>query len=80
MSFDFESTVYNVGKDLSQSLWNRAMSFDTINSNTLVMPKSLNPFGTGQCLSTLQTSLEDLGGFVSIPLEQGNVFRPYENV
>ena len=36
---------------------------------------SLNPFGTGQCLSTsaILKALRYLG--VSIPLEQGNVFR-----
>ena len=34
----------------------------------------LNPFGTGQCLSTPLTKLV-CEWFVSIPLEQGNVFR-----
>ena len=40
---------------------------------------SLNPFGTGQCLSTLVEV--KFSGFesVSIPLEQGNVFRLVNN-
>ena len=37
--------------------------------------KGLNPFGTGQCLSTNGESFIKLSGLVSIPLEQGNVFR-----
>ena len=36
---------------------------------------SLNPFGTGQCLSTEADFKQHLVGLVSIPLEQGNVFR-----
>ena len=36
---------------------------------------SLNPFGTGQCLSTDQEVLFENNIHVSIPLEQGNVFR-----
>ena len=37
---------------------------------------SLNPFGTGQCLSTNQDVNYGWSLHVSIPLEQGNVFRP----
>ena len=38
----------------------------------------LNPFGTGQCLSTHEIEMEKLRQeLVSIPLEQGNVFRRY---
>ena len=83
----------------SQSLWNRAMSFDKTLEATLKAVKSLNPFGTGQCLSTIKTEEREfligcLNPFgtgqclstnpsaslnerriVSIPLEQGNVFR-----
>ena len=36
----------------SQSLWNRAMSFDVSIQATEDSIKGLNPFGTGQCLST----------------------------
>ena len=39
------------------------------------MITSLNPFGTGQCLSTTQEALSYFVIEVSIPLEQGNVFR-----
>ena len=35
----------------------------------------LNPFGTGQCLSTHTKMLVCFHEPVSIPLEQGNVFR-----
>ena len=77
MSFD-EWAVNNQNfKALSQSLWNRAMSFDVKRAETLDVDlpvsipleqgnvfrqffgyrlgqvvKRLNPFGTGQCLST----------------------------
>ena len=39
--------------DRSQSLWNRAMSFDNDLNGEIGQSSSLNPFGTGQCLSTL---------------------------
>ena len=108
---------------LSQSLWNRAVSFDksvrhSKNASLCLNPfgtgqclstsaefktcfsqRSLNPFGTGQCLSTVQTITFNLpmlsqslwnravsfdrnegntrysSNGVSIPLEQGSVFR-----
>ena len=37
---------------LSQSLWNRAVSFDEEGELKLIALPCLNPFGTGQCLST----------------------------
>ena len=37
--------------------------------------ESLNPFGTGQCLSTEWLEFIQDQITVSIPLEQGNVFR-----
>ena len=37
---------------MSQSLWNRAMSFDLILRMKYIIVNCLNPFGTGQCLST----------------------------
>ena len=40
-------------KNGSQSLWNRAMSFDERKELDRIVFASLNPFGTGQCLSTL---------------------------
>ena len=36
----------------SQSLWNRAMSFDKVAVLAHNVARRLNPFGTGQCLST----------------------------
>ena len=35
----------------SQSLWNRAVSYD-LNARTFLLSIRLNPFGTGQCLTT----------------------------
>ena len=37
---------------LSQSLWNRAVSYDWILVICIYLIGSLNPFGTGQCLTT----------------------------
>ena len=37
---------------MSQSLWNRAVSYDIELLRTLTNNASLNPFGTGQCLTT----------------------------
>ena len=75
MSFDpnemFES---NFGL-WSQSLWNRAMSFDNFLLVYKKETKRLNPFGTGQCLSTKTSKCGLMRTAVSIPLEQGNVFR-----
>ena len=51
------------------------MSFDKDTLATPLQVQSLNPFGTGQCLSTNLTRELDREGSVSIPLEQGNVFR-----
>ena len=85
----------------SQSLWNRAGSFDLLTGNHSRLHQRLNPFGTGRGLSTLEISFNPnstrfqslwsrAGSFdnnkfrevaknsiVSIPLEQGEVFRPF---
>ena len=37
---------------LSQSLWNRAVSYDEVLNQIYPGLNSLNPFGTGQCLTT----------------------------
>ena len=37
---------------LSQSLWNRAVSYDGSEIERIKRTGSLNPFGTGQCLTT----------------------------
>ena len=74
MSFD--NNAYEFLKGLkSQSLWNRAMSFDTNTEKKQAVEFCLNPFGTGQCLSTCLVNLIETLKIVSIPLEQGNVFR-----
>ena len=36
----------------SQSLWNRAVSYDANCQQVLIALHRLNPFGTGQCLTT----------------------------
>ena len=77
MSFDNSKKMRLWGIIMSQSLWNRAMSFDIILRLHLDHVIScLNPFGTGQCLSTQGTFNKKRFSPVSIPLEQGNVFRP----
>ncbi|VEI57495.1 Uncharacterised protein [Pasteurella multocida] len=51
MSFDdYIDTTTQCGT--SQSLWNRAMSFDNYPRGIIEQFRSLNPFGTGLCLST----------------------------
>ena len=53
MSFDKDGTFARLSGSMSQSLWNRAMSFDQLNvSKVNYLSICLNPFGTGQCLST----------------------------
>ena len=51
MSFDEQRVSQAVGYELSQSLWNRAVSFDKDKGMGSPIDR-LNPFGTGQCLST----------------------------
>ncbi|ERH28346.1 hypothetical protein HMPREF9065_00616 [Aggregatibacter sp. oral taxon 458 str. W10330] len=58
----------------SQSLWNRAGSFDEKLKALDELLGSLNPFGTGRGLSTSKSSCMS-DQLVSIPLEQGGVFR-----
>ena len=69
-----EETIKNEERS-SQSLWNRAMSFDPAILFILRLALCLNPFGTGQCLSTYRLGQVVKLSEVSIPLEQGNVFR-----
>ena len=52
------------------------MSFDVeLVEGRIALAEGLNPFGTGQCLSTKKENKLLLKELVSIPLEQGNVFR-----
>ena len=60
----------------SQSLWNRAVSYDEKPVEWQVAEEvSLNPFGTGQCLTTASKLMDIQDLYVSIPLEQGSVLR-----
>ena len=40
----------------SQSLWNRAVSYDGLTVLHQLLVSCLNPFGTGQCLTTLNAA------------------------
>ena len=51
------------------------MSFDVSIRLDELITESLNPFGTGQCLSTVMGGIIQYPVWVSIPLEQGSVFR-----
>ena len=62
----------------SQSLWNRAVSFDIIEFLTQVIVVCLNPFGTGQCLSTFW-SFSHLRPFLSLnPFGTGQCLSTYD--
>ena len=52
MSFDRSKLIIKITRNWSQSLWNRAMSFDILAWVNKAIIDGLNPFGTGQCLST----------------------------
>ena len=58
MSFDAYAMRAELSAIQSQSLWNRAMSFDTHIKDCSLVVYCLNPFGTGQCLSTKKVSPE----------------------
>ncbi len=53
------------------------MSFDSQKGFKDSHKLDFNPFGTGQCLSTYKAHVDTLYD-ISIPLEQGNVFRHYD--
>ena len=75
MSFD-EITTLRSKMEESQSLSSRAMSFDIDYNRTFGTRLSLNPFRAGRCLST-DTDIQNAKttALVSIPFEQGDVFR-----
>ena len=60
---------------LSQSLSSRAMSFDRRIYYGTYIERCLNPFRAGRCLSTNVEKNSWLCLYVSIPFEQGDVFR-----
>ena len=69
-------SITHVGAPKSQSLSNRAMSFDAVaRAENLDSDLRLNPFRTGRCLSTYDYSSNQWQYNVSIPFEQGDVFR-----
>ena len=98
-AMSFNKSLYIRNCIMSQSLSNRAMSFDNIlwrftyvNSclnpfragrclstllyyGDLYVYQSLNPFRAGRCLSTLCWMVRRQRRPVSIPFEQGDVFR-----
>ena len=76
MSFDDDMTNPSAGGNRSQSLSIRAMSFDLIYYHYYGdLLCRLNPFRSGQCLSTDSFCSYWCSCFVSIPFDQGNVFR-----
>ena len=54
MSYDSKRCIGYCHFIKSQSLWNRAVSYDQDATYELNAPVCLNPFGTGQCLTTLE--------------------------
>ena len=59
MSFD-DAKVSVLSKfRKSQSLSNRAMSFDSVTLQRVLRPMRLNPFRSGQCLSTVTRRLDE---------------------
>ena len=70
-----ESSADVISTLASQSLWNRAVSSDASQLMDISDLYGLNPFGTGQCLPTYKPNQVRTANSVSIPLEQGSVFR-----
>ena len=75
MSFDHGGWLWIRLFNQSQSLSSRAMSFDIITWLSIYYYYCLNPFRAGRCLSTIKDLKETAKSVVSIPFEQGDVFR-----
>ena len=75
MFFDFILRAAAFLRLSSQSLSNRAMFFDIIMFGLNTAIRCLNPFRTGRCFSTAVRSVASATTAVSIPFEQGDVFR-----
>ena len=77
MSYDRLVRAEELRALASQSLWNRAVSYDRENFSIKCGVKSLNPFGTGQCLTTAvgSSSLVRQG----LPKPLPNFFRDSES-
>ena len=75
MSFDVFGQVKRKN-GISLNPFGTGQCLSTTENGWLQMVIRFNPFGTGQCLSTTVTKEDKQNDlFVSIPLEQGNVFR-----
>ena len=80
MSYDKIQDLNHSGLTLSQSLWNRAVSYDAKDANGHEIDNVVSiPLEQGSVLRrrTLDGLVWDY--FVSIPLEQGSVLRPYRS-
>ena len=75
MSFDDEGHQKLKGAALSQSLWNRAMSFDTFNAGITILDSASQSLWNRAMSFDVKFGDALSSTFVSIPLEQGNVFR-----
>ena len=78
MSFDGScSTIRNIQRSLNPFRSGRCLSTKEAHEER-VKAWSLNPFRSGRCLSTLYSAiLLILSALVSIPFDQGDVFRHY---
>ena len=74
MSFDGNGPSIATNRCLNPFGTGQCLSTESKEFKFLIL-KSLNPFGTGQCLSTESAVKGTVEAGVSIPLEQGNVFR-----
>ena len=76
MSFDLNGYAKRT-KDSGLNPFGTGQCLSTFSASVTVLDSvGLNPFGTGQCLSTIWW-IAPYTLTVSIPLEQGNVFRRY---
>ena len=77
VSYDEITRTNGSASRKSQSLWNRAVSYDDGSVSTIGIQIGLNPFGTGQCLTTAvgSSSLVRQG----LPKPLPNFFRDSES-
>ena len=71
VSYDGKGKPLFLGDVESQSLWNRAVSYDRNSQVGLIEYVRLNPFGTGQCLTTFVTSETSTAQFRLNPFGTG---------
>ena len=81
MSFDKDGTFARLSGSMSQSLWNRAMSFDEAEANLIKRAEeSQSLWNRAMSFDIALAERNQKSIEVSIPLEQGNVFRPIKSV